>query len=80
METYDDGSKRVIEREDKCEPCKAWNKWTGACNHYDKRKAICVHWKCDWLNFLSRIFGEPLWNGTWDYDYHPPDEISGEDD
>lgn len=49
--------------------CGRYNPVTGRCRDYNKKRLrLCLHWKCTALNWLSRLLGEPMWNGTMEGD------------
>jgi len=46
--------------------CAAYSILLGICKEYSNRNTehnICKHWKCRTLNWLSRLFKQPIWNG-----------------
>jgi len=46
--------------------CTAYNTLTGRCKvHNTKKPKLCKVYKCQMLNFISRIFKQKIWDGEW---------------
>jgi len=60
-----EGDKKILKFKyiDRTRRCICYNPRSGTCKEHNSRPKICQIWKCQMLNFISKLFDQPMWTG-----------------